>query len=112
MLRPWDYQCTVTLTRHENFKCWKRQVEVYLAAFGDGQTDKPTILLSCAGSNLVEIYDQLMWKSVDDKIIPEKVLDYLTKYSRDNELLETQETIMRNKIGFSVTRKLQDLLLR
>ena len=45
----------------ENFKKWKRQVEVYLAA--SGGTDKAkevqvAIILSCGGPHVVEIYDQ------------------------------------------------------
>ena len=43
----------------ENFKKWKRQVEVYLAA--SGGTDKAkevqvAIILNCGGPHVVEIY--------------------------------------------------------
>ncbi|KAL5017694.1 hypothetical protein ScPMuIL_005222, partial [Solemya velum] len=131
----------------ENFKRWKRQVEVYLAASGGEQTDnavKTAIILNCAGTHVLEIYDQFTWEEDTDKDDPVKVLEALQKYCnpRDNEVLESfrfwnmsyeepfdkfltalksratacnfqeKERMMRDKIVFTVTGKLQELLLR
>lgn len=131
----------------ENFKRWRREVQIYLAASGAGERNKNTqtaIILNCAGSHVLEIYDQFTWENEGDKDDPEKVLDELEKYCnpRDNEVLEShrfwnipyqdpfdkfltemktkasacnfqeKDRMMRDKIVFSVTGKLQELLLR
>jgi hypothetical protein len=131
----------------ENFKHWKRQVEVYLAASGGGQTDdavQTAILLNCAGPHVVEIYDQITWWEGADKEKPTDVLKALAAYCnpRDNEVLESfrfwnvqyqdpfdkfltelktratacnfqeKDRMLRDKIVFTVTGKLQELLLR
>ena len=131
----------------ENFKKWKRQVEVYLAA--SGGTDKAkevqvAIILSCGGPHVVEIYDQFQWEDGNDKNDPEKLFEKLQSYCnpRSNEVLESHrfwklpyqdpfdsfltdlktrpascnfkepDRMMRDKIVFTVTGKLQELLLR
>ncbi|XP_052718583.1 uncharacterized protein K02A2.6-like [Crassostrea angulata] len=86
----------------ENFKKWKRQVEVYLAA--SGGTEKATevqvaIILSCGGPHVVKIYDQFQW---DD--------DLKTRAASCN--FKEPDRMMRDKIVFTVTGKLQELLLR
>ncbi|XP_033730983.1 uncharacterized protein K02A2.6-like [Pecten maximus] len=131
----------------ENFKRWKREVEIYLAASGAGERNQriqTAIILNCAGSHVLEIYDQITWEEEGDKDDPNKVLQALEKYCnpRDNEVLEShrfwnlpyqepfdifltemktrvsacnfqeKERMMRDKIVFTVTGKLQELLLR
>ena len=133
----------------ENFKRWKRQVEIYLEA--SGASNKPAktqtaILLHCAGPQVLEVYDQIKnWDAPEDKDKPDKVLEKLKNYCnpRKNEVLEThrfwnvpyqepfdnfltelcsravscnfdltQDRMIRDKIVFTVTGKLQALLLR
>nr|XP_022314409.1 uncharacterized protein K02A2.6-like [Crassostrea virginica] len=79
----------------ENFRKWKRQVEIYMAATGsDAKEKKATqvaILLYCAGPQVIEIYDQFKWDSPDDKDDVSKVLDKLKQYCnpRTNEVIES-----------------------
>ena len=133
----------------ENFKKWKRQIEVYLAA--SGATDKggetqTAIILHCAGPKVIEIYDQINWPEGVDKNDPKKVLEKLHDYCnpRQNEVLEShrfwsvkleehssfehfltelrnrvescnfkeKDRMLRDKIVFSASGKLQELLLR
>ena len=50
----------------ENFKTWKRKVEVYLAALGASKKDKKVqtaISLNCAaGPYILEVYDNFVWE--------------------------------------------------
>ena len=131
----------------ENYKKWKRQVEVYLAASGGADKSKEVqvaIILSCGGPNILEIYDQFTWENGNDKNDPEKLFEKLQSYCnpRSSEVLESHrfwklsyqepfdsfltdlktraascnfqepDRMMRDKIVFSVTGKLQELLLR
>ena len=78
----------------ENFKRWKRQVEVYLAASGASEKDgkvQTAIILNCAGPHVFEVYDTLIWTDDGDKDKPDKVLDALERYCnpRDNEVIES-----------------------
>lgn len=79
----------------ENFKRWKREVQVYISASGGDDKEKKiqtAILLNCAGPHILEIYDQMTWDNEGDKNDPAKVLQAFEKYCnpRDNEVLETQ----------------------
>ncbi|XP_022797624.1 uncharacterized protein LOC111335894 [Stylophora pistillata] len=131
----------------ENFKRWRRQVEVYLAASGATAKEKQiqtAIILNCAGNDVLEVYDNLTWNEEGDKDDPEKVFEALEKYCnpRDNEVMEShrfwnieyqepfdklftelqrritacnfleKDRMLRDKIVFTVTGKLQELLLR
>ncbi len=67
----------------ENFKRWKRQVEVYLAASGTTAKDKKVqtaIILNCAGPEVLEVYDNFTWESEGDEEKPDKVLEALERY--------------------------------
>ncbi|KAL9970099.1 hypothetical protein ACROYT_G022422 [Oculina patagonica] len=131
----------------ENYKRWKRQMEVYLAASGASVKDEKiqtAIILNCAGPQVLEVYDNIVWENAEDKHKPAKVLEALENYCnpRDNEVLEShrfwntpyqepfdkfltelktraascnfqeKDRMMRDKIVFTVTGKLQELLLR
>ena len=131
----------------ENFKRWKRQVEVYLAASGATAKDKKiqtAIILNCAGPHVLEVYDNFTWESEGDEDKPEKVFEALERYCnpRANEVFEShrfwnvpyqepfdkfftdlqtraascnfqeKDRMLRGKIVFTVTGKLQELLLR
>ena len=53
----------------ENFKKWKRQVEIYLLASGASEKEddvQTAIILNCAGPHVVDIYDQFQWTEADD----------------------------------------------
>ena len=130
----------------ENFKRWKRQVEVYLAASGASEKDdkvQTAIILNCAGPHVLEVYDTFIWTDDGDKDKPDKVLEALERYCnpRDNEVIEShrfwnipyqepldkfltelkmraaacnfleKDRMLRDKIVFTVTGKLQELLL-
>ena len=78
----------------ENFKKWKRQIEVYLTASGAGEKGKETrtaIILHCAGPKVIEIYDQLQWAHGENKKDPDTVLKKIEGYCnpRQNEVLES-----------------------
>ncbi|XP_078364053.1 uncharacterized protein LOC144648334 [Oculina patagonica] len=131
----------------ENYKRWKRQMEVYLAASGASAKDdkiQTAIILNCAGPQVLEVYDNIVWENAEDKHNPAKVLEALENCCnpRDNEVLEShrfwntpcqepfdkfltelktraascnfqeKDRMMRDKIVFTVTGKLQELLLR
>ena len=64
----------------ENFKRWKRRVEVYLAASGaSGKDDKvPTVnILNCESPRVLEVCDNFVWGDSRDKHKPSKVLKAL-----------------------------------
>ena len=131
----------------ENFKQWKRQVEVYLAASDATAKDKKVqtaIILNCAGPEVLEVYNNFTWESEGDEEKPDKVLEALERYCnpRNNEVFEShkfwntpyqepfdkfvtelqtravscnfqeKDRMIRDKIVFTVTGKLQELLLR
>ena len=78
----------------ENFKRWKRQVEVYLAASGTSEKDgrvQSAIILNCAGPYVLEVYDTFVWTDDGDKDKPGKVVEALERYCnpRDNEVIES-----------------------
>jgi len=53
----------------ENVKRLKRQIEIYLMASGSQNKDKSvrtSIILHCAGSKVIDIYDQFVWANEDD----------------------------------------------
>ena len=110
----------------------------------EGCKVQTAIILNCAGPQVLEVYDNVVWENPEDKHKPKKVLEALEKYCnpRGNEVLESQrfwntpyqepfdkfltelktraascnfqdkDRMMRAKIVFTVTGKLQELLLR
>lgn len=122
-------------------------MEVYLAASVASAKDEKVqaaIILNCAGPQVLEVYDNIVWENAEDKHKPYKVLEALENYCnpRDNEVLKShrfwntpyqepfdkfltelktraascnfqeKDRMMRDKIVFTVTGKLQELLLR
>ena len=133
----------------ENFKKWKRQMEVYMLASGGSEKEKniqTNIILHCAGPNVIDVYDQFTWAEDTDKVDPEKVYKKLEEYCnpRKNEVIESHRfwntnlddypsfehfltelrkrvescnfkdnnRMIRDKIVFSSSGKLQELLMR
>lgn len=131
----------------ENFKKWKRQMDIYLTISAKNVDDetKVGIILHCAGPRVIEIYDQIQWDNDSDKGNPVKVLEKLEAFCipRQNEVLQTHrfwncpahepfdsfltelrhkaescnfgnmvDRMIRDKIVFSSTGRLQELLLR
>ena len=85
----------------ENFKWWKRQVEVSLAASGASEKDnkvQTAIILNCAGPHVLEVYDTFIWTDDSDKDKPDKVLEALERYCnpRDNEVIDSGTFRTRN----------------
>lgn len=69
-------------------------MEVYLAASGASAKDgkvQTAIILNCAGPQVLEVYDNIVWENVENKHKPDKVLEALENYCnlRDNEVLES-----------------------
>ena len=55
----------------ENFKRWRRQVEVYLSASGATEKDEKVqtaIILNCAGPQVLEVYDNFTWEDNEDNV--------------------------------------------
>ena len=78
----------------ENYKKWKRQVEVYLMASGAVKKDKEVqiaIILNCAGPQIIDIYDQFIWDEEGDEKKLDKLFEKLEGYCnpRKNEVLES-----------------------
>jgi len=134
----------------ENYRKWKRQMEIYLTASGGSEKDpkiQTNIILHCAGQKVIEIYDQFKWETDGDNLKPDKLYEQLEKYCnpRKNEVLESHrfwqtameefpsfesfltevrkraescnfqdlsDRMIRDKIVFSSSGKLQELLLR
>ena len=126
--------------KSEYFKRWKRQV--YLAASGASEKhDKiqTATILNCVGPHVIEVNDNFVWSSDADKVL--EVLEKYCN-PRDNEVIEShrfwnipyqepftkcltelktsaaarnfqeKDRMLRDKIVFTVTGKLQELLLR
>ena len=58
----------------ENYRRWKRQMEVYLAASGASAKDgkvQTAIILNCAGPQVLEVYDNIVWENPEDKLKPD-----------------------------------------
>lgn len=77
----------------ENFKKWRRQLEVYLIASGASAKSKATqtaIILHCGGPQVVEIYDQFEFEPTTNKTDPTAVLDKIKEYCnpKQSEVLQ------------------------
>ena len=118
-----------------------------MAASGASAKDdkvQTAIILNCAGPQVLEVYDNIVWENAEDKHKPAKVLEALENYCnpRDNKVLEShrfwntpyqepfekfltelktraascnfqeKDRMMRDKIVFTVTGKLQELFLQ
>ena len=131
----------------ENYKRWKREVDVYLLA--SGATEKPNavqtaIILHCAGPQMMEVFEHFQFAKKEDKTNPEKVFQQIKEYCtpKQNVVLQTfrfwnvqlqepfdtfltelrtraeacdfkeKDRMIRDKIVFTHTGKLQELLLR
>ena len=67
----------------ENYKRCKRQMEVYLAAscaFAKDVKVQTAIILNCAGTQVLEVYDNIVSEDPGDKHRPVKVLEALENY--------------------------------
>lgn len=79
----------------DNYKTWKRHVEIYLTASGIGQM-APSIqtatIINCGGESLLKAYDHFEWGD-KDKNNPQDVFDKILVYCnpRQNEVAETHK---------------------
>lgn len=78
----------------DNFRKWRRQLEVYLEASGGSAKPNKTqtaIILHCAGPQALEVYDQFQFEDDSHRTDPDKVLEKLHDYCnpRSSEVLET-----------------------
>ena len=69
-------------------------MEAYLAASGASAKEgkvQTEIILNCAGPQVLEVYDNIVWENADDKHKPDKVLEALENYCnpRNNKVLES-----------------------
>ncbi|XP_062621337.1 uncharacterized protein K02A2.6-like [Saccostrea cucullata] len=131
----------------ENYKSWKRQVEIYLIASGTtalSEEIQTATIINCGGERLLKIYDHFEWAPGEDKNKPQDVFNKIEQYCnpRKNEVAEShkfwstkyfepfdqfltelrikaascnfkeEDRMIRDKIVFSCTGKMQQLLLR
>ena len=132
----------------ENYKKWRRQMDIYLIASGATTKDKAiqtAIILHCAGPQVLELYDHFTFAADDDKDDPKILLEKLKEYCnpRQNEVIQShrfwnvqwqepfdvfltelrtraedcnfqaqKERMIRDKVVFTVSGKLQERLLR
>ena len=77
----------------ENFKRWKRLLKNFMLASGASTLDEPrqtAIILECAGSEAMDVYDQFEFDKEEDKTNPEKVIAKFENYCapRETEVLQ------------------------
>lgn len=131
----------------ENYKSWKRQVEIYLIASGTTKLPEEiqtATIINCGGERLLKIYDHFEWTQDEDKNKPGDVFSKIEQYCnpRRNEVAEShkfwstkyvepfdqfltelrikaascnfkeEDRMIRDKIVFSCSGKMQQLLLR
>lgn len=78
----------------ENYKRWRRQVDVYMIASGSARKERrvrAAIIQQCAGPKLIDIFDQLDWSATDNKQDPDLILDKIEGYCtpRQSQILAT-----------------------
>ena len=78
----------------ENFRKWRRQLEIYLEATGSKEKSAKTqtaIILNCAGPQALDVYDQFIFSEEDNTDDPSLILDKFHEYCqpRKNEVLES-----------------------
>lgn len=131
----------------ENYKSWRRQIEIYLIASGTSkllEEIQTATIINCGGERLLKIYDHFEWAHGEDKNNPQDVFRKIEQYCnpRKNEVAEThkfwstkyfepfdqfltelrikaaacnfkeEDRMIRDKIVFSCTGKMQQLMLR
>ena len=131
----------------DTFRKWKREVDIYMLASGASAKAKEVrsaIILSCAGPQVIEMYDQLEFVDGEDKNDPATMMKKLEEAcsGKQNEVLQTyrfwkiplcepfdvflmeirkqadlckfadKDRMLRDKIVFSTTGRLQEALLR
>lgn len=79
----------------ENYKTWKRQIQIYLTASGTSQLTnevQTATILNCGGYDLLKIYDHFTWEG-KDKNNPVHVFEKIEQYCnpRKNEVAETHK---------------------
>ena len=77
----------------ENFRKWKRLLEIYLIASGAKTKPKDqqvAIILHCAGQQTIEVSDQFIYEE-GEEANPDILINKLEEYCnpRNNEVLET-----------------------
>ena len=131
----------------DSFRKWKRQMEVYLLASGASAKPKEVqaaVILSCAGPQVIDMFDQLEFAEGEQKDDPKTVMKKLEEAcsGKENEVLQTyrfwkiplcepfdvflmeirkqadlcnfadRDRMLRDKIVFATTGRLQEALLR
>lgn len=72
----------------ENFKRWKRLLQNFMLASGVSTLDEPrqtAIILQCAGTEAMDVYDQFEFATTADKTNPEKVIAKFEEYCKPRE---------------------------
>jgi hypothetical protein len=93
-LRPPSHLDIIDGNISENFRKWKRQMEIFLSASGASEKSKKiqtNIILHCAGPKVIDIYDQFAWEEDGDREKPDKLFQQIEKYCnpRKNEVMES-----------------------
>ena len=99
-----NYRLPAPLNVHDgnigvSFKCWKRQLEVYMTASGVSEKSNKTqsaVILQCAGYDIIYASEHFVWTkadgtamSDDEKNDPENVMKKIEEYCipRQSEVL-------------------------
>ena len=72
----------------ENFKTWKRQMEIFLLASGGSSLpprQRTAILLHCAGPAAMDVYENFSFEKEKDKEDPETVMKMFEDYCEPRE---------------------------
>lgn len=80
----------------ENYKSWRRQIEIYLIASGTSKLPEEiqtATIINCGGERLLKIYDHFEWAHGEDKNNPQDVFRKIEQYCnpRKNEVAETRK---------------------
>ena len=78
----------------EQFKKWKRELEVYMldtSAMSKPKEMQTAIILHCGGPGVLEIYDQFEFEDDDEKHVPKVVLVKIEEYCnpKQNQVIQT-----------------------
>ena len=78
----------------ENFRRWKRQLNLYLTASGAyklGGERQTAFILHCAGSEAINVFDQFSFAKSEDSKDPEIVLEKFQEYCchRESEVFHS-----------------------
>lgn len=87
----------LTCNVSENYKLWKRQIEIYHIASNKAKLPEEiqtATIINCGGGRLLKIYDHFKWVDSEDKNNPQNVFRKIEQYCdpRKNEVAESHNS--------------------